>query len=293
MAAAAAALEEGFIEEQLIRGKSFMTDFRFTPDESHMFVTQKDGQVLVYEDVPGDDSSSNSIEWGNEKEALDIESKICHNGERGLGGIVLHNDFGKANRWVYLYYTFRKYGNCNEFSSRAPVNRLARYNVTDDWKIDFEDSEVIFFDTPVTEERVHNAGSLNFGRDNYLYITTGDGGSRRNSGDISNLHGGIIRLTDDNKIPPSNPFFGQPGAVRCSKGDDTTDYDSLQNELNAGNNEVNDNTLAPSPPIIFVGDNGDPADAFPLSKNSSLEIFFGVPFLLNLIFACLFPCRFM
>jgi len=133
------ALDEGFDDEQIIQGKGFMTDFRFTPDGQHMFVALKDGQVYVYWS-----ENPESFDFNNEKQALDIEDIICHNGEQGIEGLALHPKFGTENRWVYLYYTFQINGNCDENSSQGPVNRFARYDVTDDWTIN-RDSEVVLY----------------------------------------------------------------------------------------------------------------------------------------------------
>ena len=78
----------------------------------------------------------------------------------------------------------------------------------------------------------HNAGDLNFGKDGYLYITTGDGGchyaalnkctefndvSRQNN----NLAGKILRIKKDGTIPSENPHLGSD-AVRCNTAGRTT-----------------------------------------------------------------------
>jgi len=72
----------------------------------------------------------------------------------------------------------------------------------------------------------HNAGTIAFGPDGYLYIPLGDGGGANDVGtghspvgnaqDISTALGKILRIDVDNGdpygIPPDNPFVGKDGA---------------------------------------------------------------------------------
>jgi len=114
----------------------------------------------------------------------------------------------------------------------------------------------------VVEKKMHNAGSVQFGKDGYIYITTGDGGTRQSAGLTSNLLGGIIRLTENNEIPPSNPSMGLPGAERCSRGSDTKEYGTVS-IINDDDGLTTDASEWPS--IEIVGNDGSPSEAFPLS----------------------------
>jgi putative heme-binding domain-containing protein len=71
----------------------------------------------------------------------------------------------------------------------------------------------------------HNAGCLEFGKDGYLYIATGDGSgpnppdARTTGQDLSDLLGSILRIDVDQpagnlaySIPSDNPFVGLPNA---------------------------------------------------------------------------------
>lgn len=85
------AVPDGFEERQIVQAGR-MTDIVFLPNDD-MMVTIKNGFVNVY-------SPDEDYDYGNEVEALDIESRVCENGERGLGGIQIHPDFGQDNYWV-------------------------------------------------------------------------------------------------------------------------------------------------------------------------------------------------
>src|SRR6202011_5802716 len=71
----------------------------------------------------------------------------------------------------------------------------------------------------------HNGGSLQFGPDGFLYISTGDGAppsppdTRDTGQDISDLLSSILRIDVDREdkgkpyaVPPDNPFVSTPGA---------------------------------------------------------------------------------
>jgi glucose/arabinose dehydrogenase len=130
-----------------------------------MLVLVRTGQVRVYKN-------------GNllQTPALDISSRVCGDGERGLLGVAVDPDFGTAgNNYVYLYYTFKKFGVCpNETANpNNPVNRVSRFVVSGD-TINPSSEEVLIDNIP-SPRQAHNAGDLNFGKDGYLYVTVGDG----------------------------------------------------------------------------------------------------------------------
>jgi hypothetical protein len=58
----------------------------------------------------------------------------------------------------------------------------------------------------------HSAGSLQFGPDDKLYVSTGDGSVGRNAQSLGNLDGKILRINRDGSAPATNPFVGQTGA---------------------------------------------------------------------------------
>jgi glucose/arabinose dehydrogenase len=86
------AVPDGFNEREIVKGGR-ITDIVFLPNDD-MMVTVKNGFVNVY-------SPDEGYGYGDKVESLDIESRVCENGERGLGGIQIHPNF-EENNWVYV-----------------------------------------------------------------------------------------------------------------------------------------------------------------------------------------------
>ena len=207
----AAAVPEGF-DDQHVTTLPRPTAMAFTPDE-RLLIAGKAGALRVYEDgalLP--------------TAALDLIDRVCSDSERGLLGIAVDPEFG-ANRFIYLYYTFNKFGVCDRNTPTAPVNRISRFVLGDDDLVD-PVSEVVLVDNIPSPDGIHNAGDLGFGKDGYLYASVGDGGCdfRGDSGcsllndaarDLGGLNGKLLRITRDGGIPPGNPFTGG-GTVRCN-----------------------------------------------------------------------------
>lgn len=120
-------------------------------------------------------------------------SKVREAGEGGLLGIALHPDFS-SNRAVYLYYTYSAFGD-NTF------NRVVRMRLIGN---KLEEEQVIIDRIPGGVN--HNGGRIAFGPDGYLYIGTGDAQNPTQAQLMSALEGKILRVTDEGKIPPDNPF---------------------------------------------------------------------------------------
>ena len=144
----------------------------------------------------------------------DLESRMCHNGERGLQSIRPHPDFAN-NQFLYVFYAQENNG-CLEDAETGPRNRLSRFTMNKDTLMIDLDTELILLETPPLPKRVHNGGNIAIGNDGKLYVTTGEGGSRSPavSQDPGHLHGKILRLNDDGTIPSDNPHAAD--GVACA-----------------------------------------------------------------------------
>ncbi|HOZ52688.1 MAG TPA: PQQ-dependent sugar dehydrogenase, partial [Chitinophagaceae bacterium] len=169
------------------------------PNDNRIFVCEKIGRIRLV------DRNTGTL---NPTPFLNISSLVYSTGnEQGLLGLAFHPNYA-SNGFFYVFYNHRV-GSIN-------YTRLARYQVSA-----FADSAMInsgqVMMTVYHPFANHNGGNLMFGRDGYLYVSMGDGGS---SGDPSNraqncdsLLGKILRLDVSNPNPPyyyspaSNPFF--------------------------------------------------------------------------------------
>jgi len=185
------------------------TALAFTPD-GRLLVTTAPGKLRVYKD---------GALLANP--ALDISGKVCTNGARGLLGIAVDPNFA-TNNYIYLFYTFKKHGVCEQNTANVPVNRVERYVLSDS---NVATSDTILVDN-IPNMHHNNAGDLHFGKDGYLYVTVGDGacdyagdsgcaGQNDASRDPHILLGKVLRITRNGGIPATNPYTGTDSA-RCN-----------------------------------------------------------------------------
>ena len=210
--AAAATVPAGF-EDKAVANVGNPTALAFTPDGRMLIATQS-GQLRLYQN--GTLRST---------PALDIYGKICSNSERGMLGVAVDPNFS-SNRYVYIYYTYKKHGVCpvqQPASTKNPVNRVSRFIMSGDTIS--KPSERVLIDNIPTPNGNHNGGDIHFGKDGYLYVSVGDGGSdyKNDSGrggqndasrDRNVLLGKMLRVTRDGGIPSTNPYTGADSA-RC------------------------------------------------------------------------------
>src|SRR5450432_3742146 len=166
---------------------------------------------------------------------IDITSKMVtlspSYDERGLLGLAFHPDF-KTNGKFYLFYTAPpRAGTPVPGAVGATWNNLTRvseFKVSADANVADVSSERVLIedDHPYLN---HNAGTLAFGADGFLYISIGDGGNMDDVGNghvpdwytvniggngqdnYANLMGNILRIDVNGSpynIPPDNPFVG-------------------------------------------------------------------------------------
>jgi len=142
---------------------------------------------------------------------LDIHTTIEAGGEKGLLGLAFHPQY-KANGRFFLNYTRRVNGQLQTV--------IAEYHVsaTDPNRANPNSGKVLLrFNQPFDN---HNGGQIAFGKDGFLYIGTGDGGSggdpQGNGQSLATLLAKILRIDINSGspygVPPDNPFVGLAGA---------------------------------------------------------------------------------
>lgn len=181
-----------------------------------VFFVESGGNVQIYNPATGLTTLAASI-------------PVFNQGEDGLLGIALDPNFAN-NRWVYLYY-----------SPAGPnaVQHLSRFTLAGN--VLSLASEEVLLAIPVTRVQEgqsdgHSAGSLAFGPDGLLYISTGDDtvpfesngyapiderpgrerfDAQRTSANTNDLRGKILRIRPEAdgsySIPDGNLFPASPG----------------------------------------------------------------------------------
>jgi glucose/arabinose dehydrogenase/plastocyanin len=191
---------------QLIQVASGLTNpvnIAFPPDGSgRMFVVEVGGAIRVV----------NPDGTVVEKPFLDLSSTVAlRPGQQGLLGLAFHPEFGQNGRLFVAYNNLYKNGalTISEFLVSEDDPNLADIKT---------ERPLLVIDKPYPQ---HNGGTLRFGADGMLYISTGDGGWQGDPYDNAqsrfSLLGKILRIdvngTDDGRpygIPADNPFAG-PG----------------------------------------------------------------------------------
>jgi len=176
-------------------------------NDRRMYVLEQRGRILV---VDPDDREGKSAPT-----FLDIEKQVNDRGnEEGLLALAFHPDYAK-NRTFFLYYTAID-------AERKRTNVLSRWKADADTGSAKADSEEILLtiEDPYSN---HNGGTILFGRDGMLYLSTGDGGAANDplsaGQDLGTLLAKILRIDIDGadegrkyRIPKDNPFIATAGA---------------------------------------------------------------------------------
>lgn len=138
---------------------------------------------------------------------LNLTNSVSCCGERGLLGLAFHPNFEQNGRFFVNY------------TNRAGDTVVARYHAEPTADVADENSAQVLLevDQPFAN---HNGGHIAFGRDGYLYVGMGDGGSandpREAGQDDNTLLGKLLRIDVDveaspyRAVPPSNPNPSAP-----------------------------------------------------------------------------------
>jgi len=211
-----------FSKVQLTMGEFFEpTEMTVLPDND-VLIAQRRGEIMHY---------NAETEEVKQVALLDVYYKTLHtegvNAEEGLLGLQRDPDYG-TNHWVYVYFSP---------TGEKSVNRLSRFKF-ENGVFDTASEQVILDVDSQREICCHTGGSIAFGPDKLLYLSTGDNSTpfndktakyvlngygpindlpgkeqydaRRSSGNTNDLRGKIIRIkvNEDGSydIPEGNLF---------------------------------------------------------------------------------------
>ena len=213
--------EERFAKTSLVVGEFFEpTEMTILPNLD-ILVTQRRGEIMLYK---------NDTKKVKQVGFLDVYWKTKHtpgvNAEEGLLGIQKDPDF-KTNHFFYVYYS----------PTDTSVNRLSRFTLAGD-TMDLRSEKIILEVASDREICCHTGGSIAFGQNATLFVSTGDNStpfdepntpfpnhgfaplddrpghrqydSRRGAGNTNDLRGKILRIRikpdGSYEIPEGNLF---------------------------------------------------------------------------------------
>ena len=160
-----------------------------------LFVVEKTGRIKTYVS-------------GRVRTYLDIADQVGTDGEGGLLSVAFHPRF-KTSPFLWLAYSL---------PDRSALRIVRLTATTHDAATVAADTAVHVLDVPHPPDRDnHWGGQLAFGRDGFLYISTGDGGDGgANARRFTSLAGKILRIDALRScgglaycIPASNPYAGR------------------------------------------------------------------------------------
>lgn len=172
----------------LVQGLAHPWGLAFLPD-GRLLVTERPGRLRI-------------VEGGRLRpEPVAGLPEIRPHGQGGLLDVALHPRFAD-NGLIYLSYA----GHDREgVGTEVLRGRLAGVRLAD--------AEVIFRMRPKLDTGFHFGARLVFDRAGLLYVTLGDRGHPERAQRLTDHVGKVVRLTDDGRVPPGNPFVGRAGVL--------------------------------------------------------------------------------
>jgi uncharacterized repeat protein (TIGR03806 family) len=182
------------------------------PVEDRLIIVGKDGKAWSVSHQPG---ATDTMPFFNIQPIMHGKSDV---GEGGISDMAFHPEFGQAGspnaNYIYISYRFSP-GRSGTFDSNPTIagyNRLSRFEVVSG-QVDLA-SEFILINQ-YDREQWHIGMDLLFGKDGFLYISTGDEGNCCNRQFSTQrldggLWSGILRIDVDQDPARSHPIRRQP-----------------------------------------------------------------------------------
>ena len=209
--------------EPVVEGLVAPLCFEVPPEETgRYFIVDRMGRVYV--------ADSDGL---RDEPFIDVSGMLAEiGGEKGLLGMAFHPDFQENRRFFLRFSAPRREGTPENFSH---TEVLTEFEASEDLERGLPDTARTILEVPSPYD-THNAGSIVFGPDGYLFVAMGDGGRAHDTGrghvqdwyeaneggngqDITeNLLGSILRIDVDSReggkpyaIPDDAFLRGRPG----------------------------------------------------------------------------------
>ena len=175
------------------------------PGDPRLFVVERAGTIRVVKN-----GSTLATPF------LDIHALTTVDGERGLLSMAFDPNYA-ANGRFYVFYT----GDGTNSGGALGEGHVDEFHVSSnpDLADPLSRRPVLTISRPSAAAANHNGGQLQFGKDGYLYVSVGDGGTGGSTAhNLGLLNGKLLRIDPHGaapgayKIPSTNPFAGSPGA---------------------------------------------------------------------------------
>ncbi len=170
--------EDRFVKTTLVQGEFFEpTEMTILPNLD-VLIVQRRGEILLYKDATKKISQIGYLPVYWKAGVPNV------NAEEGLMGICKDPNFAK-NNWVYMFYS----------PVDSAVNRLSRFTIIND-KFDRKTEKVILEVKSQRDICCHTGGSITFGPDGLLYLSTGDNSTPFNEPGAKFVNSGFGPLND-------------------------------------------------------------------------------------------------
>jgi glucose/arabinose dehydrogenase len=177
---------------EVVRGLEHPWSLAFLPD-GRWLVTERPGRLRVIA--------------GGRLEPRPVEGlpRVDPQGQGGLLEVAAHPRFAD-NGWIYLTYAQKdeRGRNGTELARGKLVGAPNAYRLTE--------VQVLLRLEPKDNSGLHFGSRIVFDRDGFLYVTFGDRGTMARAQRLDDLAGKIVRLTEDGKPAPGNPFANDSSA---------------------------------------------------------------------------------
>jgi len=188
--------------EVLVENLEVPWDLSFAGDGT-LFVSERVGRVKAIDGEearvvaePADAIDAEAIAPGEDHESWWVEG-----GEGGTLGVAAHPDYPDPSL-VYVYYTAD--------TDAGKRNRVVAF----DPGVENPSESAGEIIEGIPADGIHNGGRLEFGPENYLWITCGDAGQAPKAQDPSTLHGTVLRVKPNGEPAPGNPDLGSEADSR-------------------------------------------------------------------------------